>query len=180
MKTHAAYIAAAVVIAILLTFGFTAWRQEHDARLIAEVKVESAERTIDHLYTDIQTITAQRDSRLASLEKQRKTTTTPVAAIAAIPDLSTIPLSARPVPEDLTRVSVDAMQLFTELNSCRQTEIKLDACTQTAAKTADIVAEKTAEVVALKKKPSIWKRFTSTLKAVGIGVGIGMALSHGL
>lgn len=180
MKTHAAYIAAAVVIALLLTFGFTAWRQEHDARLIAEVKIVAAEQNIAHLQTDIQAITAQRDAKLSTLEKQRKTVSTPAAAITAIPDLSTLPLSTRPVSDDLSRVSVDALSLFNELNSCRQTEVKLDACTQTAAKTADIVAEKTAEVVALKKRPSIWKRFTGTLKAVGIGVGIGMALSHGL
>lgn len=180
MKTHAAYIAAAIVIAILLTFGFTAWRQEHDARLVAEVKIVAAEQNIAHLQTDIQAITAQRDAKLSTLEKQRKTVSTPAAAIAAIPDLSTLPLSTRTVSDDPSRVSVDALSLFNELNSCRQTEVKLDACSKTAALNTAIVADKDVVISALRKKPSFFKRLGSTLKIVGIGIGIGVALGHGL
>lgn len=180
MKTHLVYWFGAIVLTALLWCGFTAWRAEHDSRLIAETKIAAAEQTVSHLQADIATITADRDAHLAALEKQRKTVTTPTQAITAIPDLSNVPLAPRPVPDEINRVSVDALGLFTELNACKQTEIKLDACTQTAAKTADILKEKDVEIVALKKKPSFFKRVVATLKSVGVGIGIGVALSHGL
>lgn len=180
MKTHFIYWIGAAVVTVALWVGFTSWRAEHDARLVAETKIVAAEANIKHLEEDVVAITAERDSKLLVLQQQKKTVTTPAAAIAAIPDLSTVPLTVHPVPDDLTRVSVDAMQLFTELNSCKQTEVKLEACEATSSKTAEIITQKDAEIVALKKKPRFWKRVGGQLKSglfwTSLGVAIGKAV----
>lgn len=187
MKTHLGYWATGIAIAVVGFFMFNSWRAEHDARLVAETKIVAAEAaskvaesTIKQLQTDVASIAADRDSRIANLEKQRRTVSTPAAAIAAIPELSNVPLA--PTPDGLTKVSVDAMALFTELNSCKQTEVKLGACEATAAKSDEIVKQKDEiikqkdiEVSALKKKPAFWQRVKTQIKTGAFWVTVTIA-----
>jgi hypothetical protein len=103
---------------------------------------------------------------------------TPAQAIAAIPDVSSLPLNTRPAADG--GVTVDAVPLFQELAQCKEDAVALASCKQVDAQKDQIISEQKTEIVALKKKPSFWKRVKSTAKAVGIGIGIGALLSHGI
>lgn len=185
IKTHLLYI---ILIAIGLV-GFRSWLQEHDAKLqaqaqekVSEATVKSAEDRIQSLAQDIEKIRADRDSTIAALVKQRQVVKTPQQAIAAIPDLSTLPLNTRPT-EDPNRVTVDVMPLFQQLNSCRQDTVARAACEAESGKKDDQLKEKTTQLVAkneeikaLKAKPKFWKRVWGHVKDQAIGVAGGIII----
>lgn len=179
LKLHLGWLAIIVVAALGSYISIHSWLQEHDARLIADAKVAAEEKSISDLRSQIASIQAAANQQIASLKKQRAAVTTPAQAVSAIPDVSNLPLRAAPVLGDPTRVTVDVLPLFQELNQCKQDAIALNACQATAVINEKVIEAKDAQIVALKKKPGFWKRVTSHGKdIVGIGVPLGVLVAR--
>ena len=172
LKTHVFY----VVIILVGVIAFRSWLAEHDQRLAAEQVAKVAEANVATLRNQIATSDAAAAQTIASLKKKATTVKTPEQAITAIPDVSTLPLYATASPQ-AGFVQVDALALYTELNQCTQDRTALGACQVARAADEKIIEQKDNEIAAYKRPRSFWHRTASTLKAVGIGVGIGFVLA---
>ncbi len=170
-KTHVLYV---VLIAIGL-LAFHSWLAEHDARLVADKQAALAEQSVKQLADQIKDIQVATATKVQAVKTVVAAARTPTQQVAAIPQLTDIPLNARAVP-DITRVEVDLPALVQELGSCRQAQITADSCSQASALKDQQLVQKDTEIAALKKKPSFWKRVGSTAKQIGIGIGIGLTL----
>lgn len=174
---HAFYL---IIIAVGLVAGYS-WLKEHDQRLLSDQQVKVSEARVQSLQSQIEANSVAAQQTIALLKKQAATVRTVPQAIAAIPDVSNLQLTPRALPDDPTRVSVEALPLYNELNQCRQDAAELGACRKNAELMTEQLGEKQKEIVALKKKPKFWARFKSTAKTVGIGaiigaVGVGVLL----
>jgi hypothetical protein len=160
-KVHVSYLTLIAVACLASYLVFTSWREEHDARLVSEVKVHAAEDLVKSLQQQIQDRDAASAQQIALLKKQAAAVTTPPQAIAAIPQISNVPLNARVLPDSPTQVGVDALPLFQELSACRQQSVTLGTCQADLKDSQAVIAQKDVEIVALKKKPGFWKTVTS-------------------
>ncbi len=165
LKTHAFYI----ILILVGLVAFRSWLQEHDARLQSLQDVKLAEVTVQSLQAQIKATDAAASRAQATLAAKVKAVKTPAQAIAAIPDVSTLPLNTRPVPGDPTAVQVDVLPLFQELAACRSDAIALTACTKDLESEKGIVTQKEVEITALKAKPRFWSRVKHELKTAVTG-----------
>jgi hypothetical protein len=172
LRTHVFYV---VLIAVGI-IAFHSWSQEHDARIVAESQAKAIEAANATLQSQIASSDALAARTIAALKAQRAQVTTPAQAIAAIPDVSTLPLNSRPAVDNPVQVSVDATALYNELNQAKQDAVSLNACVTARTADEEIIKNDKQEIVVLKKKPAFWHRVGSTLKIVGIGIGIGVIL----
>jgi len=173
LQTHVFY----VVLILGGVIAFKCWLSEHDARLAAAQAEKVAEANVASLRTQIAASDAAAAQTIAALKSRAAVIKTPEQAIAAIPDVSSLPLHTIPAPTP-GFVQVDALALYTELNQCKQDQTALSACQTARAADEKIIEEKQTEIVALKKKPSFFKRLGGAFKEIGIGAGIGFALGH--
>jgi hypothetical protein len=176
LKTHAWYLA---VISIALVAG-RSWIQEHDARLLAEQTARVAEQKFQDYQKQVDALNAVRDSRIAAIQKQAAAVKTPAQAITAIPDVSTLPLHATPVPTAPEAVQVDALALYQTLSACQVDRVKLDACTQSSSIKDEQITAQRSTISELKRPKGFWKRLGSNLKWIGTAAGIGFALGRGI
>src|SRR5271157_1293036 len=146
LKTHIFYIA---LVAMLLIFG-QVWMTEHDQRVLADATVKAAQTQVQTLQAQIATEQVQAAQTIAAVKAKAVLVKTPVQAIAAIPDMSSLPLNSRPAPDG--GVTVDALPLYTELAQCKIDAVSLNACTQQSAQKDQIIAQQVTEIKALKKK----------------------------
>jgi hypothetical protein len=170
IATHLFYI---MLIGITLV-GVKAWVSEHDARLLSDQAAKAAQVNIVSLQQQIDIERAQAAAAIAVIKAKAAQVKTPAQAIAAIPDVSALPLNARPAPDG--GVTVDAVPLFQELAQCKEDAVSLNSCTQQSTAKDQIITAKDAEIKALKKKPSFFHRVLAIAKAVGVGVAIGAVL----
>lgn len=175
LKTHVFYVA---LIAIMAVAGWT-WLKEHDARLLADQQVKVSEAHIQTLQQQIESNQAAAQATITGLKKQAQAVKTPQQALIAIPDVSTLPINARPT-EDPSRITVDVAPLFQELSQCKQDAVELNSCRANTKLMTEQLVEKDTEIKALKKKPGFWKRLGGTLKTGGVGVIIGIAIKAAL
>jgi len=176
--------------------GFHSWLQEHDARILAEQTVKAAQAKIDDLASandalqkQIVSSDAQAKQTIATLQKRSAQVKTNAQAIAAIPDVSSLPAQIRPIQNstDFLLPQADLLPLFQELSTCKQDAVALSACQAARANDetmlqndAKAIAAQKDEIKAITKKPSFWKRVESTLKQLAIGAGIGFATREAL
>lgn len=158
-KTHLFYI----ILIMLGAVSFHVWLSEHDARVAADNKVIQLQQQA----TNIQQQTTQ---KVQVVTRVVRDAVTPSQVVAAIPTLTTIPVDAREIPGNKIDLVVAAKPLMQVVGDLKTAQIELDACQQ-------VNTLKDAEVAALKKKPRMIKRFAGVMKAVGVGVGIGLLLS---
>lgn len=180
LRVHLGYIVLILIAAIATHVIFATWRAEHDARLVSEVKVHAAEDQVKSLQQQMQDRDAATAQQISALRRQADAVKTPTQAIAAIPEVSNVPLNARVLPDNPMQVGVDAVPLFQELSACREQSVTLGACQANLKDTQSVVVQKDAEVVALKKKPGFWHRLGSGAKKLAIGVAVGLVLRGAL
>ena len=196
------------IIVVAIAVGGTTWLHEHDARLAAEAKIKVDESQVQVLQQSIaqnnQAIASlqqqmqQRDAAnaqlIATLVKQRQAATTPPQQVAVLQSEANLPapIVSLPNSSDWKLPAVDVEPLFSQVNSGLQAQAALSTCQADLLDTRSIVSKddstiadqtkqialKQDEIQSLKKKPSFWKRVGSTMKAVGIGFGIGVAVAH--
>jgi len=187
--------------------GIHAYQQEHDARLLADQKVAVAEQQVKTLQTDIAAnnqaiavLQQQQEARDAAAAKQiasltalvQKVQTTAQAA-QSLPQVVNLPVA--PITQSDSSVVIpapDVLPLFQQLAQGKQDAIAVVQLTAdlkdekaivakddaTIADQTKQIALKDDEIKVLKKPKSFWHRVGGTLKSVGIGVGIGLALGH--
>ena len=158
-KTHLFYLVIGAVILIALR----SWLQEHDARLVAESRVKESESRVSQ-------IVAEKQAAIAVLQTKAKAVQTAPQAIAAIPEISSLDLHPRPLPELPTAVAVEAVPLYQALNACAQDRVERLACEK-------IVVEKDVQIKALKAKPKFWKRLGGELKRGTFYVSVGIVVA---
>jgi hypothetical protein len=161
-----------VAIAVGL-IGLRVYLSEHDARLLADQQAKISEARVESLQAQMETVRTQAAKQVQVIVKQVEAVKTPAQAIAAIPDLSTLPLHSRPAADNPIQVSVDAMPLVQELAQCKVDAINLQACQQTSVLKDQQLAEKDKVIAAIQKPKRFLTRFVGVMKSVGIGVGIG-------
>lgn len=175
-KTHVFYVA---VLCVLAVAGWT-WLREHDARLLADQQVKVSEARVANLQQHIEANQQAAAATIADLKRRAIAVKTPAQAIAAIPDVTNLPIASIPIPDNPDRVSVLALPLYQELNQCKQDQAALTACQANTKLMVDQLTEKNTEIAALKKKPGFWKRLKGTVKTGGIGVIIGIVIKAAL
>lgn len=171
LKTHLFYV---ILIAVGI-FAFHAWLQEHDQRVEAQTTVRESAARVKDLEAQVTAVKTAADAKVKQLQTAAQAVKTPSQAIAAIPDVSNLPLNIRPLPDN--SVSVDPVQLYQELAACRVTEVKLDACQKTAELKEGVIKEKDNTITALKRKPGFWKRLGGQAKSGSIFISVGIAIA---
>lgn len=166
-----------VVAVIVLAIGGYSFVQEHDARILADAAVKESQAKIGTLEQHVQDVQKEGQAQIAKLQAQRAAVKTPAQAITALPDVSSVPLQPVPLPDAPSKVAVDALPLFQELNACKQCSSELATVKAEDAAKDSIITEKDVQINALKKKRGFWKTFEHTAEAVGIGVAVGY-LAH--
>jgi hypothetical protein len=170
-----------VGVAVLL-LGFHSWQGEHDARLLAAQEEKVAETQVKSL-----------EAQISERDKQVTVQTAPIIKI--IHDVKTVPevigalptVMTRPLPQPIVQQSsgikipeLDVIPLFDQVADDKVCRSLLDTSSNDLADTRGIVKQKDDEIKALKKPKSFWSRTKSTLKVIGIGVGIGVVLGSKL
>lgn len=171
------FLAAGVGILVLVLAGMS-WLQEHDARLLAEQTVKEVGARVETLEQKVKDVDAAGKARSAAIKKQAARVTTAAQAIPAIPTVTDAPLNARPLPDAPSAVQVEAVPLFQELSRCKAQGVDLDTCSQKAALSQQIIAEKDTEIAALKHPKGFWKRFGTTAKTVGVAGSVAFVVGY--
>jgi hypothetical protein len=186
IKTEKAWILSHVVwiaaITVALVIGHVAL-QEHDQRVVADAQIKTSQAVIASLQQQIVAANAAAAAKVVTITKIVHDAQTPAQQVAAIPQLSDVPLSARIVPplqpNGPPQVAVDLAPLVQELGECKIAETNLQACTTDLKNETAIAAQKDAQIKDLKRKPKFWSRVKKTLELISIAVGIGAVLgSH--
>jgi hypothetical protein len=175
LKTSASGHVLGIILAAAAVLLGHSWLTEHDARMVAEQTVKTAQTQIDSLAKQSQVAAQVGQQQIAALVKQAAAVKTPAQAVQAIPALSDVPLNVRPAPGLPDAVTVDALPLFDELNKCKQTAVGLGVCTTRLDLQGKIDADKDTQITALKHKRGFWANVKTTAITVGIGAAIGYA-----
>jgi hypothetical protein len=173
LLSHAIWI---VALAVALLLGHS-YLMDHDRRLLADQTIKVSEAQVKDLQAQIAATNAAAAQKVQVITKIVHDVQTPTQVVAAVPQLTDVPLHTRVAPDNPVQVSVDALPFINLLGQAKTDAINLAACQENLKAETSIVAAKQTEIVALKRKPSVFKRFIGSLKAVGIGVGIGLAIS---
>lgn len=171
-KTHLFYL---VVIGLALFLGHL-WLSEHDQRMVALATIKQQEVTVADLKTQIATAQAQAAQKVQVVKEVVQAAKTPTEVAAAIPSLTDLPLTTRPVPDSPVDVTVAAQPLLQLAGEAKTAEVQLATCQQVSDLKDKQLAAKDAEVAALKKKPRFLTRVKHVAEAVGVGVAIGVML----
>lgn len=160
--------------------GFNSWKTEHDARLIADQQVKISQVQVQSLQQQIADRDKQAVATIAPVVKIIHDTVTVPQAVAALPQVLTAPLPTPIVPQSDNSVVIpepDVIPLFDQVADDKICRVQLDTTTKDLTDTKAIVDQKDTQIKALTKKPSFWHRVGSTMKKVGIGVAIGLAIA---
>lgn len=160
---------------LVLSVVSVCWLRDHDARIRAEQHNRESDARIATLEQDKAAALQAGKEAKAALQKKAAEVKTPAQAIAAIPDMSDIPLSARPLPDMPTAVAVEALPLFQELNKCKQNAVDLGTCQLTYGAEQKENAELKGQVETLKKAQGggFFQRMKRCAVRGGIGAGAG-------
>lgn len=167
------YAAGALILAVVLVSAL----REHDIRLQAEQTVKDSQRQVQDLKQQAADIQKAGNARIAAIQKRAASVKTPAQAIAAIPDVSKLPLGVHAIPNAPSEVAVKAVPLFNELSACRTTEVERDMCAAKLALEYKVEAEKDRQIDALKKAAGrgFWHRFGACAVRSGVGGASGGA-----
>ena len=176
-KAHIAYM----VVFSALGFAGLQWLKEHDARLLAEQQTKISQTEIASLKDQILARDQQAQKQVQVIVKQQAATVTPQQAVQAIPDVSTLPVNIRPLPNsgDFVLAQADLVPLYNQLAEGKKCAIELTACQKDFADGKVIVAQQETEIQAWKKAAGhhnffgkIWQGTQKVgLLAIGIAVG---------
>ena len=174
IKSNAGHLLG-LALAVAGFIGVHSYIGEHDARIIAEAKVQAAETTVKASQAQEAAVASTAGKAVTTLRKQARSVKTAPEAIKALPSVSE-GLHEAAVPDAPERVAVDALPLYVDLNTCKQCSVNLAASTEELALERDASKAKDLEITALKKKPGFWHRVKETAITVGIGAAVGYAL----
>lgn len=174
-KTHLFYI----ILIVVGVVAFNSWRQEHDARLLADQKVSQNAQLVKSLEDGI----ASRDSALAAAVKPIQVVVaaakTPQQVVEAVPKIAPELAPSLDVKAvDATHVQVDSQGFIGLLGKYETLSKEEAACQADYADEQRKTAALTDSVKELKKKPRFWKRVGGTIKQVALGIAAGFILAE--
>jgi hypothetical protein len=175
LLSHAVWV---VAIAVGLIVGHVAL-QEHDARIAAEAQIKTSEAAVATLQQQIAQTNAQAAQKVQVVTKivhDLGPAPTPTQVVAAVPELTNVPLNARPAVDNSAQISVDAVPFVNFLAQAKTDQINLGACQSDLKNETAIAAQKDIEIKALKKKPSFWKTVKKDVEFAGVVLSIGALL----
>jgi len=147
----------------------------HEARQRANVIIATAQTDIKTERAVIQS-TAQRASiEVQARDKKVAALNTPALAIAAIPDLTGLPVHSRPSPGD---AFVPAVELAQFAGKCDDNATLLQACASEREADSKIEADLNTELLAMKHKPNFWHVVKSNSMKIGISFAAGYAVAQ--
>jgi hypothetical protein len=148
--------------------------------LTAEISIYQSAQTIDALKQQILDTNTKAAQQVQVIVKQVEAVKTPTQAVAAMPDVSSLPVAIRPLPnsQDFLLPQVDVVPLFQQLAEGKKCAIELSACETNFAAGKQIVDQKDSQIAALTKKPGFFHRVGTIMKQVGVGVVIGIVLGR--
>ena len=173
---HAYYLG---IILVALLFGYS-WVKEHDARLVADQAVKTAQVQVQSLQQQIADRDKQVQQQVAPIVKIIHDTTTVPQAIKQIPNIVVQPLKAPVVSAPNNAVLIpepDVIPVFDQLADDKICRPLLAATQQDLVDEKNIEKQKDDQIVALKKKPGFLHRVGEVAKQVGIGIGIGVLVA---
>lgn len=173
LAIHVFYVTLAAVFLLLAH----AWLQEHDARLQATAEVKVSVQREQVLQKQIASLQADAARKVQAIHVRIAKIKTAPQAIAAIPELSNLPLHAALIPSMPESVSVDAVALAQELGECKVTRIELDSCQEQSKAKDGIITEGKTQIAILTKRPSFWRRVGSQVKSGSIFISVGIVLA---
>lgn len=173
---HAYYLG---IILVAVLFGYS-WIKEHDARLVADAAVKTAQVQVQSLQQQIADRDKQVQQAVAPIIKIIHDTTTVPQAIKQIPNIVVQPLKTPVVSAPNNAVLIpepDVIPVFDQLADDKICRPLLSAAQQDELDQVNIIKQKDDQIVALKKKPGFWHRVGGVAKQVGIGIGIGVLVA---
>lgn len=189
-STHLFYL---IVIGVVLV-AFHSWKEEHDARLLAsqqvkisEAAVKSSQDQIVSLQQQIAANDAKSAQQIASLEKLVQSVKTPQQVAVQLPQVApNLPVQPTVQADDsISFPKADVLPLFQDLAAGKEAEVQLTQCQadykseqQIAAQKDAQLEQKNTEIKVLKQPRSFWHRVGTTMKEVGIGIGIGLTVAR--
>ena len=203
LMSHSIWVVALIVGSV----GFYSWKAEYTSRVQADATVKVAEsnvvtlqKQVDSNNADIASLKQQQAASDARAQQQIQALTTLVVSVKTTPQAvqaieKVSDNKVQPVAQADGSVTIPQPQvipLFQELAQGKSDTVALASCKsdlitqqQVTAKTqanvdaqVAIVKQKDDEIVVLRKKPGFWHRVGSSLKQIGIGVGIGITLGR--
>lgn len=176
IKAYAMHHLFYIIIIAVGLLSFRVWLSEHDARVAAENVVKQSEATVATLQAQIKAIPAQTAAKVQVVTRVVHDAVTPSQVVAAIPQLTDVPLATREIPGNPVDVEVAAQPLMQLVGELKTSQINLGACEQVSGLKDQQLTAKDAEIVALKKKPKFLTRMKHVAEALGIGIAIGVLL----
>ena len=171
--SHLIWVAA---VSVALVVGHS-YLVEHDARIAADAAIKTSQATVANLQQQITSTNAAAAQKVQTIVKIVHDAQTPAQQIAAIPQLTDVPLNARPAPGLPDAVTVDLAPLVQELGQCKEDAVQLSACQTDLKNQTTISAQKDDQIKVLKQKPKFWVRVKHTMQLVGTGIGIGIVIA---
>jgi len=186
--THLFYL----VIGGIALLAFHSWKEEHDARLLAEQQIKASDAAVKVSQDQITTLQkqisvndAKSAQQIAALSKLVTSVKTPAQAAAEIPQVApNLPSPVVVEPDNsIAFPKEDVLPLFQDLAEGKTCAVKLAQIQADYAAEQQIAAQKDVqlgardkEIAVLKHPRGFWHRLGSAMKQVGIGIGIGVAI----
>jgi len=164
---HTSWAIGALFVGLVCFFGFRQWLSDHDAMLaavqqekISEVIIQKNNETITTLQKQVKDVEADRDAKVAAIRKQAAAIKTPQQAVAAMPDLTGLPLSSfRPLPSGDYEVAGPALVTIAQkLEDGRVCAVQIDACNSVLASERQTNVLLTSNNAELTKEKETWKK----------------------
>lgn len=171
-KTHLFYI----ILIVGGVVSFRVWLSEHDSRIAAENNVRQAEVNIVTLQKQIDSIPAQTATKVQVVTRVVHDAVTPSQVVAAVPQLTEIPLATRAIPGNQVDVEVAAQPLMQLIGELKTSQIELGGCQQVNALKDQQIVQLQVEVKAA--KPKFLQRVKQNVVAFAVGVAVGAFLHH--
>jgi hypothetical protein len=180
LKTYAHTHIFYIILIVISVLSFRVWLQEHDARVTADNVAKQQEVLVADLKKQIEVTQTQAVQEVEVVKQVVAKAKTPSDVVAILPKLTSLPLNTQPVPQDYLKLEVDALPLLQLAGDDKTANTELVACQQVSVLKDQQLTAKDTEIASLKKKPKFFKRMGGALKAVGVGVGIGVLLASHL
>jgi hypothetical protein len=167
-----------VAVAVALVIGHIAL-QEHDQRVVAEAAIKVSELKVSDLQAQIKAADAAAATQVQAVTKvvhDLGSSPTVGQVVAAIPQLTNVPLNARVAVDNPAQVSVNAVPFVNFLAAAKIDQINLGACQADLKNETAISTEKDTQIAVLKKKPKFLTRVKHIAEAVGVGITIGLLI----
>lgn len=173
----------AIVLIIALAVGMVTYLREEVAKAKMEAQISVQQTQIDSLAKSIQNRDSEASKAIQSVRQQAARVKTPQQAAEAIPDISGLPVTFRPLPisdnnpsaEGLYTVAgPDVLSLYQKLAVCSEHDLMLAACQGNYGdlqKQADLLKQQRDAAVNTVRGGTFWHRFYTNWKWIGAIAG---------